>query len=100
MKFVLMMAAVLNVLGIVFYVILSANQAVFLAVNGIFPRPFFWLTVTALGDGAIAGCIFYVLFIKSSDLLAKGLLGLLLWAFILAFFRTTVIGINSQHCAK
>lgn len=51
------------------------NQSLFVALNSLLPVAVFWTIVTTLGDGAVAGCLFYLLFRKRNDLLAKGLIG-------------------------
>ncbi|MDO8342361.1 MAG: phosphatase PAP2 family protein [Cellvibrio sp.] len=75
MKLSLVVASVLIMLGAIFAIIPAANRIVFIEINSFFPNKNLWLAITTLGDGAVAGCVFYLLFRKSSDLLTKGLIG-------------------------
>jgi membrane-associated phospholipid phosphatase len=56
---------------------LTANHDLFIAVNALWPNANFWRAVTVLGDGAVAGCIFYLVFRNNNDLLVKGLIATL-----------------------
>lgn len=77
MKLSLVIASVLIIIGIVLHFLPSLNQSLFVNINSVFPDAKFWMAITTLGDGAVAGCIFYLLFRKYSDVLAKGLVSAL-----------------------
>lgn len=75
MKFSVVAASVLIMFGAIFTVIPVANKILFIEVNSLFPNKHLWIAITTFGDGAVAGCLFYLLFRKDTDLLAKGLIG-------------------------
>lgn len=68
----------LIVLGSILHFIPIVNQALFLAINSLLPNTHLWMAITVLGDGAIAGCLFYLFFRKRGDLLLKGLIAAVL----------------------
>lgn len=75
MKLSIVIAVALIIFGAALHVIHGANRFLFVVVNTFFPNENLWLAITTLGDGAVAGCLFYLVFRKHSDLLAKGLIG-------------------------
>lgn len=75
MKLFLSFAAISILIGALLSFFPPLNQSLFIAINSLLPAPKLWIAITTLGDGAVAGCIFYMLFRKRSDLLAKGLIG-------------------------
>jgi membrane-associated phospholipid phosphatase len=48
------------------------NQSLFLSINALFPHQIFWMVITTIGDGAVAGCIFYVVMRKNNLALTRG----------------------------
>lgn len=74
MKLPLSIAALLIVAGALLYFSPAQNQMLFVAVNSLLPISSLWIAITTLGDGAVAGCIFYLLCRKNNDVLAKGLI--------------------------
>lgn len=77
MKLSLVAAVVLIVSGVALFFLPEVNQSLFLYLNSLFPNRIFWTVITTLGDGAFAGCLFYIVFRKRNDLLAKGVIGAL-----------------------
>ena len=75
MNLSLAIASLLILIGLLLNFFSAQNQWLFVAINSFLPISSLWIAVTTLGDGAIAGCIFYVVFRTRSDLLAKGLVG-------------------------
>ncbi len=75
MKLSFCLALVFVISGALLNLFAPQNQSLFLAINSLLPVPHFWIAITTLGDSAVAGCIFYLLFGSRSDLLAKGLVG-------------------------
>lgn len=71
----LVVVALFVIVGVFLHFLPSLNKWLFVFINSIFPNPNFWLAITTLGDGAVAGCLFYLLFRKRNDVLAKGLIG-------------------------
>lgn len=71
----LVVAALFVIVGVLLHFLPPLNKWLFISVNSIFPNTNFWLAITTLGDGAVAGCLFYLLFRKRNDVLAKGLIG-------------------------
>lgn len=71
----LVVAALFVIVGVLLHFLPSVNKWLFVFINSIYPNSNFWLAITTLGDGAVAGCLFYLLFRKRSDVLAKGLIG-------------------------
>ncbi len=78
MKLSFIVAVTLIFAGAFLHWLSSLNHSVFLFINSLFPNANFWKAITTLGDGAFAGCIFYLIFRKQTDLLAKGLIGAML----------------------
>ena len=76
-KLLLLFAVVLVCAGAALYFSPELNRSLFLSINAIFPNRWVWTAITTPGDGAVAGCLFYVLFRKHKDLLLKGLVGAL-----------------------
>ncbi len=87
MKLSLVTAVVSIIVGVALFFLPSANQSLFLYINSLFPNGYFWTVITTLGDGAVAGCIFYLLLRKNTDVLAKGLIA-------------AVIGLLTAHGLK
>lgn len=75
MKLPLAVASLLILIGLLLNFFSAQNQLLFFAINSLLPISSLWIAITTLGDGAITGCIFYILFRRRSDLLAKGLVG-------------------------
>ena len=71
----LVVAVLFVIIGVLLHFLSPLNKWLFIYVNSIFPNTNFWLAITTLGDGAVAGCLFYLLFRKRSDVLARGLIG-------------------------
>lgn len=78
MKLSIVVAIFLIVGGAALFFTPDLNRALFLHINAWFPNRYFWLAVTTLGDGAVTGCLFYLLFRKHNDFLVKGLIGAIL----------------------
>jgi len=87
MKLSLVAAVVLIIFGVALFFFPGANQSLFLSINSLFPNGNFWTAITTLGDGAVAGCIFYLLLRKHHDVLARGLIA-------------TIIGLIVAHGLK
>ncbi|HSC66785.1 MAG TPA: phosphatase PAP2 family protein [Cellvibrio sp.] len=75
MKFSLAAAALLILVGLVLNSFPAQNQSLFFAINSLLPISSLWIAITTVGDGAVAGCLFYILFRRQTDLLVKGLIG-------------------------
>lgn len=73
MRFALVIACVCIVIGALLSYFTAINHSLFLLLNSLLPISVLWIAITTLGDGAVAGCIFYVLLRKHNDALAKGL---------------------------
>lgn len=71
-------ATLLIISGALLFGFPEQNQSLFLYLNSLFPNRYFWTVITTLGDGAFAGCLFYIIFRKRNDLLVKGVIGALL----------------------
>lgn len=75
MKLPLAIASLLILIGLLLNFFSAQNQLLFVAINSLLPISSLWIAITTLGDGAVAGCIFYMLFRARSELLTKGLIG-------------------------
>lgn len=75
MNLSLAIASLLILIGLLLNFFSAQNQWLFVAINSFLPISSLWIAITTLGDGAVAGCIFYIVFRVRSDLLAKGLVG-------------------------
>ena len=69
---IVVLIAALILLGAILQFFPDVNRAAFVAMNAWLPYKHLWIAITTLGDGAVAGCIFYVLLRKQNDALAKG----------------------------
>ncbi len=72
---VVLIAIGLIVGGAALHFSVDLNHSFFLYINSVFPNGYLWNAITTLGDGAAAGCLFYVLFRTHNDFLVKGLAG-------------------------
>lgn len=72
---VILIAIGLIVGGAALHFSVDLNHSFFLYINSFFPNGYLWNAITTLGDGAAAGCLFYVLFRTRNDFLVKGLIG-------------------------
>lgn len=75
MKVFLIVATLLIIVGAALNFFPAHNQSLFLAFNSLLPVSSLWIAITTLGDGAVAGCLFYLIFFKRSEFLVKGLIG-------------------------
>lgn len=73
MRLSLVFAGVCVCLGVLLNTFVVFNQSLFLSINAFFPHQVFWTVITTIGDGAVAGCIFYVVMRKNSLALTRGL---------------------------
>lgn len=78
MKLSLIAAVALIIAGAALFFLPDLNHSLFLYINSLLPNGYLWNAITTLGDGAVAGCLFYVLFRKRNDFLVKGLIGSLI----------------------
>lgn len=74
MKVSIVIACVCIFIGALLSYFTEINQSIFLFINSFLPIAPMWIAITTLGDGAVAGCIFYILLRKNNDALAKGLI--------------------------
>ena len=77
MRFSFVIAGVCIVIGALLSYFTAINHSLFLFLNSLLPISTLWIAITTLGDGAVAGCIFYVLLRKHNDALAKGFIAAL-----------------------
>lgn len=78
MRLALAFAGVCVCLGVLLNSFALFNQSLFLSVNGLFPQQIFWTVITTIGDGAVAGCIFYVVMRKNNLALTRGFVAALM----------------------
>lgn len=74
MKLSFVTAVILIIAGAALFFLPTINQSLFIYINSLFPNRFFWTAFTTIGDGAVAGCIFYVLLRKNNNALFTGLI--------------------------
>ncbi|WP_331347124.1 phosphatase PAP2 family protein [Cellvibrio sp. UBA7661] len=72
MKLSLVAAVVLIIAGAALFFLPALNQSLFIYINSLFPHQLFWTAITTIGEGSVAGCIFYLLLRKNNDALLKG----------------------------
>jgi membrane-associated phospholipid phosphatase len=65
-------AGVFVCLGVLLNSFVLFNQSLFLSLNALFPHQTFWTVITTIGDGAVAGCIFYLVMRKNNLALTRG----------------------------
>lgn len=65
-------------LGVLLNTFMLVNQSLFVSLNGLFPHQTFWTVITTIGDGAVAGCIFYLVMRKNNLALTKGFIAALI----------------------